>query len=43
MKDLSRLQPLFDSVDTRQKKEIGFDQFYELVKKIIWEDQVKPI
>ena len=37
----AKLRILFDQVDLKLKGEIGFDQFFDLMKKIMWEEQVE--
>lgn len=34
------LKQQFESVDDQRSGEIGFDQFYELIKKITWDEKV---
>ncbi|ROT84771.1 putative 1-phosphatidylinositol 4,5-bisphosphate phosphodiesterase gamma-1 isoform X1 [Penaeus vannamei] len=36
----NQLKQLFDQVDDRSQGEIGFDQFFDLVKKIAWDKDV---
>ncbi|XP_042242315.1 1-phosphatidylinositol 4,5-bisphosphate phosphodiesterase gamma-1-like isoform X2 [Homarus americanus] len=35
----TRLKLLFETVDDQNQGEISFDQFYELIKKVVWDEQ----